>query len=380
MWNLISLFNPIYNDAPQPWQIGFQDGASPGYSGIIELHNSIFFYLIIISIGVFWILGSVIYFFNHKNSPIVHKYLNHGTVIETIWTITPALILIAIAFPSFRLLYLLDSLKDLTELNILIFTNLPICTKNKKTLNMNKILRISKKSIININSNCTAIIKFGGFYSSVGIRLNQLCRNITILPPFTREQIIGHLLGDGGIFYAKTSKNPYFTFIQTFKRFKYLWTTFNYLSFLCEAIPDYTESFRNSKNHSALTVRTRSYPFLKDLHKSFYIIENNSFIKIIPENIINELTPRALAFWFMDDGAYAISGVYLHTKGFSFNNVYKLAGVLNYNFKLNVTVQSHENKPVIYIKANSMKNFRNLVIPYLDSSMFYKLNHKNKLK
>jgi len=30
------------------------------------------------------------------------------TLLETIWTITPALILIAIAFPSFRLLYLLD--------------------------------------------------------------------------------------------------------------------------------------------------------------------------------------------------------------------------------------------------------------------------------
>ena len=30
------------------------------------------------------------------------------TLIELIWTITPALILIAIAFPSFRLLYLLD--------------------------------------------------------------------------------------------------------------------------------------------------------------------------------------------------------------------------------------------------------------------------------
>ena len=30
------------------------------------------------------------------------------TLIELIWTITPALVLIAIAFPSFRLLYLLD--------------------------------------------------------------------------------------------------------------------------------------------------------------------------------------------------------------------------------------------------------------------------------
>ena len=105
---LISIFNTIYNDAPQPWQIGFQDSAAPGYTGIVELHNTIFFYLIVICMGVFWVLGSTIYYFNTKNSPIIHKYLNHGTLIELIWTITPALILIAIAFPSFRLLYLLD--------------------------------------------------------------------------------------------------------------------------------------------------------------------------------------------------------------------------------------------------------------------------------
>ena len=103
-----SIFKIIFNDAPQPWQIGFQDSAAPGFTGIVELHNTIFFYLVVISVGVFWVLGSIIYYYNSKKSPIVHKYLNHGTLIELIWTITPALVLIAIAFPSFRLLYLLD--------------------------------------------------------------------------------------------------------------------------------------------------------------------------------------------------------------------------------------------------------------------------------
>ena len=104
----LSFFKTIFNDAPQPWQIGFQDSAAPGFTGIIELHNTIFFYLVVISVGVFWALGSIIYYYNSEKSPIVHKYLNHGTLIELIWTITPALILIGIAFPSFRLLYLLD--------------------------------------------------------------------------------------------------------------------------------------------------------------------------------------------------------------------------------------------------------------------------------
>lgn len=100
--------NPIYNDAPEPFQIGFQDGASPGFSGIVALHDSIFFYLVLISVGVFWMLFSIMANFSIRNNPITMKYVTHGTLIELVWTISPALILIAIAFPSFKLLYMLD--------------------------------------------------------------------------------------------------------------------------------------------------------------------------------------------------------------------------------------------------------------------------------
>lgn len=100
--------NLIYNDAPEPWQISFQDVASPGFEGIVDLHDSIFFYMIVISWGITWLITSVTFNFNSTTSPIVYKYANHGTVIELVWTITPALILIAIAFPSFKLLYMLD--------------------------------------------------------------------------------------------------------------------------------------------------------------------------------------------------------------------------------------------------------------------------------
>lgn len=98
----------VYNDAPEPWQISFQDGASPSFEGIVDLHSNIFFYLVVIILGVSYILGSIILHYGESNTNIVSKYANHGTLIELVWTITPALILIAIAFPSFKLLYLLD--------------------------------------------------------------------------------------------------------------------------------------------------------------------------------------------------------------------------------------------------------------------------------
>lgn len=68
----------IYNDAPLPWTFGFQDGATPGLEGIVNLHNTIFFFIVIIFIGVLWMLVSITFFFKSDFSKIVHKYWNHG--------------------------------------------------------------------------------------------------------------------------------------------------------------------------------------------------------------------------------------------------------------------------------------------------------------
>jgi hypothetical protein len=38
------IFNSIHNDAAEPWQLGFQDSASPAFSGLVELHNKIGFF------------------------------------------------------------------------------------------------------------------------------------------------------------------------------------------------------------------------------------------------------------------------------------------------------------------------------------------------
>jgi cytochrome c oxidase subunit 2 len=86
--------------------------ASPSFEGITELHNQIMFYLVIILLGVGYMLFSILLSFNSNANKIVHKYSNHGTLIELIWTITPAVVLIAIAFPSFKLLYLMDEVID----------------------------------------------------------------------------------------------------------------------------------------------------------------------------------------------------------------------------------------------------------------------------
>ena len=60
-----TIFHTIFNDAAQPWQLGFQDSAAPSFTGLVTLHNTISFYLVVICLGVFWVLGSIIINFNH---------------------------------------------------------------------------------------------------------------------------------------------------------------------------------------------------------------------------------------------------------------------------------------------------------------------------
>ncbi len=96
----------VLKDAAEPWQLGFQDAASPVMEEIILFHDQIMFILTIIIITVLWLIFRA---FTNKH---YHKYLFEGTLIEIIWTLIPAAILIFIAFPSLNLLYLMDEVID----------------------------------------------------------------------------------------------------------------------------------------------------------------------------------------------------------------------------------------------------------------------------
>ena len=60
---LIVSFLPFISlaDAPENWQIGFQDPATPIMQGIIDLHHDIFFFMIVILVFVMWMLERSIY-------------------------------------------------------------------------------------------------------------------------------------------------------------------------------------------------------------------------------------------------------------------------------------------------------------------------------
>jgi cytochrome c oxidase subunit II len=89
---------------PLPWEIGLQPAATPVMANIHSFHDAMLVLLALISGFVLLLLIYVIMRFNANANPVPTR-TTHNTLVEVVWTVVPVLILIAIAIPSFRLLY-----------------------------------------------------------------------------------------------------------------------------------------------------------------------------------------------------------------------------------------------------------------------------------
>lgn len=87
-------------------QLGFQDAASPLISQLIEFHDHA---IIILTLVTTLISYSIITIINNSFSS---RYTLEAHQIELIWTILPAVILLFLALPSLRLLYIIDEVRD----------------------------------------------------------------------------------------------------------------------------------------------------------------------------------------------------------------------------------------------------------------------------
>jgi cytochrome c oxidase subunit 2 len=105
------MFNKTFCDASVDWQFGFQEPATPTAEGILDFHDYLVFFCILICILVFWFLFRIIILFGNKNNNDVQMF-THSSTLEIIWTISPAIVLVFLAVPSFALLYSLDELID----------------------------------------------------------------------------------------------------------------------------------------------------------------------------------------------------------------------------------------------------------------------------
>nr|YP_009459846.1 cytochrome c oxidase subunit II [Channa gachua]AUT14030.1 cytochrome c oxidase subunit 2 [Channa gachua] len=85
-----------------PSQLGLQDAASPAMEELLHFHDHTLMVLFLISSFVFYILVTLV------ATKLTDKYLLDSQEIEIVWTFLPAIVLIMVALPSLRILYLVD--------------------------------------------------------------------------------------------------------------------------------------------------------------------------------------------------------------------------------------------------------------------------------
>nr|YP_010576092.1 cytochrome c oxidase subunit II [Tarletonbeania crenularis]UZN43364.1 cytochrome c oxidase subunit II [Tarletonbeania crenularis]WNH38342.1 cytochrome c oxidase subunit II [Tarletonbeania crenularis] len=89
-----------------PSQLGFQDAASPVMEELLHFHDHALMVVLLISTFVLYIIIAMV------TTKLTNKYILDSQEIEIIWTVLPAVILILIALPSLRILYLMDEIDD----------------------------------------------------------------------------------------------------------------------------------------------------------------------------------------------------------------------------------------------------------------------------
>nr|YP_009736164.1 cytochrome c oxidase subunit II [Pseudogastromyzon lianjiangensis]QBM11121.1 cytochrome c oxidase subunit II [Pseudogastromyzon lianjiangensis] len=89
-----------------PSQLGFQDAASPVMEELLHFHDHALMIVFLISTLVLYIIVAMV------STKLTNKYILDSQEIEIVWTVLPAVILILIALPSLRILYLMDEIND----------------------------------------------------------------------------------------------------------------------------------------------------------------------------------------------------------------------------------------------------------------------------
>lgn len=84
-----------------------QEAATPVAQRIHDLHNILLVIITLVALVVLFLLIYVVLRFRAKKNPIPSKTTHHP-ILEVVWTLIPAIILLGIAFPSFKLLYFMD--------------------------------------------------------------------------------------------------------------------------------------------------------------------------------------------------------------------------------------------------------------------------------
>lgn len=111
LWIISTISSASAAGRSEPWQMWFQEPASPVMERVVEFHSFLLVIEVAVVIFVMALMAYIILRFNSKANPVPSK-TTHNTLLEVIWTAVPIIILVVISVPSLKLLYYADRAQD----------------------------------------------------------------------------------------------------------------------------------------------------------------------------------------------------------------------------------------------------------------------------
>ena len=193
---------------------------------------------------------------------------------------------------------------------------------------------------------------------------------LILLTPEEHEMILGSLLGDASI--RQRDKNSCFRFSHSVKQKEYasykreLLNNFN--------ISEFREVKRSIKEHfiHAVDFATKTHAVFNYYRNLFY--KNGR--KIVSKEILEQLTPRSLAFWICDDGSYSqIQGyIIICTNSYSLEEHKLMQNFFKEKFGLEPTIGFRDKKYYyLRFKQEDSRKLIEIIKPYIPQSMKYKI-------
>jgi len=196
-----------------------------------------------------------------------------------------------------------------------------------------------------------------------------------------KDLIIGSLLGDGNMQTYSNGNTWRYRALHQSKHSDYIFYKYDTLKNLCGTAPKESSTFdlRTNKWYHWYSFDTLTNPSLRFFANMFYTFDNKTqrWVKMIPHKIELFLTPRVLAYFYMDDGSLKwkdhSTATRLCTDNFTYEDVKRLQKVLLYKYAICTTLSKSRKGHRIEISGENVIVFYDLIKPHMHSSMLYKI-------
>jgi hypothetical protein len=210
------------------------------------------------------------------------------------------------------------------------------------------------------------------------------------LTDLQKDLIFGSLLGDGNLQTFSQGRTWRYRALHKAAHKDYLFHKYEILKPLCGSAPNFsrTVDLRTGREAQRWAFNTLVKPSLRFYANMFYTYDQTkqTWVKDVPLTLEKHLTPRALAYFYMDDGALKwlnnSNAMRICTESFSEVGVDRIRKVLKdkYGIETGKTVVNLSDRVGyrISIPEKSSTAFRELIEPYLVDCMKYRVSDGNR--